>query len=426
MFKVLVIAYYFPPMGLSGVQRTLKFVKYMKKYNWEPTVITTGATGYFAHDYTLLKEAEDAEIRIIRTEGVDPYSLMAKQKTLKMPPEFIRNFLSKISKTLFIPDNKIFWAKKAYKVAKELLTKEKFDIIFVTIPPFSTFPMAAQLSREFDISLFVDYRDLWTGNQFEFNLTPYHKYLHKKKEYKALKIADKIIAVNRKVKEKLLGTFPFLTFEDVVIIPHGFDDEDFVGIEPIPNVNNKLRLTHAGIFYDYVTPKYMLHALKKLSLERPDVVEDMELIFLGHLRKENQRLVNKLGLQAYVKDFGYLDHGDTIKRILSSDVLWLMIGNKHSADSHTPGKLFEYFRTRKPIIACVPDGAAKTAAQEYGASFITEPDNIDQIKDTLLKVYKMYKSGSLPVPNEDFITRHRRDILTEQLTKHFQFYLREV
>lgn len=426
MFKVLVIAYYFPPMGLSGVQRTLKFVKYMKNYNWEPTVLTTGATGYFAHDMTLLKECEDADIRIIRTEGLDPYSMLSKRKTVKLPPEYLRKLLSRISKTFLIPDNKIFWAKKAYKVAKDLLSREKFDIIFVTIPPFSTFPMAAALSREFDISLFVDYRDLWTGNQYEFNLTPYHRYLHKKKEYRSLKTADKIIVINRKIKERLLNTFPFLTFEDVVIIPQGFDEEDFIGIEPIPNVNNKMRLTYSGIFYEYVTPKYFLYAFKKLSLERPDVAADMELIFIGHLRKENQNLVNKLGIQSYVKDYGYLDHRESIRRIMSSDVLWFMIGNKHSADSLSTGKLFEYIRTKKPIIACVPDGAAKTAAMEYGASFIADPDNIDQIKDTILKVYNLYRSHSLPSPNEEFINKHRRDLLTEQLTKNFQFYLREV
>ncbi|MGE5402068.1 MAG: glycosyltransferase [Ignavibacteriales bacterium] len=426
MFKVLVIAYYFPPMGLSGVQRTLKFVKYMKKYNWEPTVLTTGKTGYFAHDLSLMKECEDAGIRIVRTEGMDPYSLLAKYKTIKMPPEYIRKFLSRVSKTFLIPDNKVFWSKKAYFVAKELLEKEKFDIIFVTIPPFSAFTMASKLSKEFDISLFVDYRDLWTGNQFEFNLTPLHKYLHKKMEYKALKIADKVIAVNRKVKEKLLNTFKFLTFEDVIILPHGFDEEDFTNVTPIPKENTKLRITHAGIFYEYITPRYFLKAFKKLSEERPDVAENIELVFLGHLRKENISLINKLGLQPYVKNLGYLDHKETIKRIISSDVLWMMVGKKANSDSHTPGKLFEYFGTRKPVIACLPEGAAKTAAQEYGAAFITEPDNIEQIKNTLLEVHRLYKAGKLPQPNEDFIHKHRREVFTEQLTKSFQFYLRAI
>jgi len=426
MFKVLVISYYFPPMGLSGVQRIFKFVRYMKKYNWEPTVITTGETGYFAHDNSLMKECEAAEIRILRTEAMDPYSLMASYKTVNMPREWIRKMLSRISKTIFIPDNKIFWASKAYKAAKDLLEKENFDIIFVSIPPFSTFRMASKLSKEYDISLFVDYRDLWTSNQFAFNLTPFHSWIHKRMEYKALKVADKVITINRKIKEKLINTFNFLTFEDVIILPQGYDQEDFQDIKPELKLNNKLRLTFAGIFYDMFTPKYFLRAFKELTRERPDAAENIELHFIGHLRKENQKYIKKLGLQSYVKDFGYLDHSETLKKIISSDVLWMMIGKGPNADSISTGKLYEYFGSRKPVIASVPEGAAKMAAQEYGAAFITEPDNITQIKEAILTVHNLYRSNCLPKPNEEFVERHRRDFLTEQLTKHFQFYLKEV
>ncbi len=426
MFKVLVISYYFPPMGLSGVQRTAKFVKYMKNYNWEPTVITTGNTGYFAHDYSLLKEIDEAGVRVIRTEANDPYSMLAQKKTMKMPSEIVRKTMSNISKTFFIPDNKKSWSNKAYKVAKELLHKEKFDIIYTSAPPFSSFVIASELRKEFNIPLFVDYRDLWTGNQFSFNLTPYHRHLHKKMEYAALKSADKVLTTNRRIKEKLLKTFKFLTFEEVTILPHGFDEDDFQKVAPLPKLNNKMKLLYAGMFYEFITPKYFLQAFKELTIERPDIAENIELHFIGHFRKENVKLVNKLGLQAYVKEHGYLDHKDTVQRLISADVLWMMIGNGKNADTISAGKLYEYFGSRKPVIACVPEGASKTSAQEYGASFITDPDNIDQIKNTLIKVHDLYKIGNLPQPNEEFVQKHRRDSLTEQLTKYFQFYLREI
>ncbi|MDP4193135.1 MAG: glycosyltransferase, partial [Bacteroidota bacterium] len=342
------------------------------------------------------------------------------------PPEFMRRFLSRVIKTFFIPDNKFAWANKAYSAAKELLEKEEFDIICVSIPPFSSFTLAAKLSKEFDISLFVDYRDLWTGNQFAFNLTPYHRVLHKRMEYKALKVADKVVTINRKIKERLLSTFQFLTFEDILILPHGFDEEDFSSAVPIPKANNKMRLTYTGLFYENITPKYFLQAFKKLTYERPDIAENIELHFIGHLRKENKRLIDKLNLQAYVKDYGYLEHKETIRRIVSSDVLWMMIGRGKSSDSISTGKLFEYFGSRKPVIACVPDGAAKIAAQEYGAAFVTEPDDIEQIKNAILKVHSMYRAGSLPQANEDFVQKHRIDVLTEQLTKSFQFYMKAV
>ncbi len=426
MFKVLVISYYFPPMGLSGVQRVLKFVKYMRGNNWEPTVITTGSTGYFAHDPVLFKEAEKLNLRVIRTEAFDPLSIMAKYKTIRMPREFIRKFLSRVSKTFFIPDNKIHWSNKAYKVASDLMSKEKFDIIFVSIPPFSTFSIAAKLSQKFDVSLFVDYRDLWTNNQFAFNPTPYHTYKHKKLEYKALKVADKIIAVNRRIKESLLSTFKFLTFEDVVIIPHGYDLEDIETAVVEPKLNSKMRLTYSGMFYEFITPKYFLQAFKQLTIERPDIAENIELHFIGYLRKENQKLVKKLGLIPYVKDHGYLDHSSTITKLLSSDVLWFMLGKSKSADSVSPGKMFEYFGTKKPILACVPEGIAKVASQEYGASYVTEPDNVEEIKNALIKIHNDYRDKKLPQPNDEYVNKHRKDIQTEQLTKLFQFYLRVI
>ncbi|MCX6149969.1 MAG: glycosyl transferase family 1 [Ignavibacteriales bacterium] len=426
MFRVLVISYYFPPMGMGGVQRTLRFVKYMKNFNWEPTVITTGATNYYAHDPVLLEEIITNNLRVIRTDPLNSDFLFAKNKTYKMKPEFLRKFISRVIKTIFIPDNKKSWSKKAFAIAKNLLEKEKFDIIFVSIPPFSSFNIAAKLSQMFDISLFVDYRELWTHNQFSFNLTPYHKYLHKKMEYGALKVADKIITVNRKIKEKLLSTFQFLTFDDVLILPEGYDLEDFANITRESKLNNKLRLTYAGMFYEFITPKYFLKAFKELTIERPDVAENIELHFIGYLLKENHKLIKKLGLIPYVKDFGYIDHKSTIIKLLSSDVLWMMIGNSKNSDTLSTSKLFEYFGTRKPIIGCVPEGAARSSLQEYGASFITEPNNIQQIKETIIQVHKLYREGNLPKPNEEFVEKHRGDYLTEQLTKQFQFYLREI
>lgn len=426
MFKVLVIAYYYPPLGLSGVQRTLKFTKYMSKFGWQPTVITTGNVAYFAHDFSLLKEAEEAKVNIIRTEAFDVNAIVGRQyETVNMPKEYVRKILSGISKVIFIPDNKNSWAKKVYKITRELLQKEKFDIIYVTIPPYSSFVYAAKLKKEFGIPLFVDYRDLWFGNHFAFYPTPYHSYKHKKLEYKALHSAEKIIVINRKIKEKLLQTFPFLKYDEVIIIPHGYDPADFEiqkdNIEP----SSKMKLTYAGIFYENITPEYFLKAFKQLSIERPDIAANIELEFIGHLRKENRKLIKELGVYEFVRDYGYLEHKEAVRKLIASDVLWMMIGEIHNADTISTGKLYEYFGTRKPILGCVVEGVAKKALQEYGASFITKPDDIQEIKKTIIHIHDLYQKKKIPIPNEEFILKHDRILLTEQLTKAFQFYLKE-
>ncbi|MCF6271340.1 MAG: glycosyltransferase [Melioribacteraceae bacterium] len=425
MFKVLVITYYFPPMGLSGVQRVLKFTKYMSDYNWEPTVITAGKTGYYAHDKSLLKEAEESNIRVIRTDAFDPNSLLAKYGTISMPREFVRKILSKISKFIFIPDNKKSWANKAYTEAKKLLTDEKFDLIFVSIPPFSQFEVAAKLKKEFDLPLVVDYRDLWFGNHFGFYPTPYHKYKHKKLEYAALKAADKIITVNRRIKEKLLTTYQFLHFEDFDIIPHGFDPKDFENVKPITFETKKLRILYSGIFYENITPKYLLKAFHELSQERPDITENIELHFVGHFRKENRKLVKKLNLFENVIEHGYLNHNEVLRYLVSVDLLWVMLGNGLNMNMVSAGKLFEYFGTRKPIVATVPEGASKTAAENYKASFITKPNDISEIKAMLVKVYELYHKNELPIPDEEFVIDHDRNYLTKKLINNFQFFLKD-
>lgn len=425
MFKVLVIAYYFPPMGLSGVQRTLKFVKYMKQNNWEPTVLTTAETGYYAHDYSLLEEAEKSEIKIVRTSAKDVNSLLSSKGTVKIPPEWLRKLLNRLSQTFFIPDNKKSWSKKVYSVAEKLLSEEKFDLIFVSGPPFSSFITAHKLKDKFKIPLVVDYRDLWFGNQFSFYPTFIHKILHKKMEYLCLKKSEKVIVTNRKIKEKLLNYYQFLTFEDVVIIPHGFDPEDFDNLKVIPKDNNKLHLTYSGLFYEFITPKYFLKAFKKLTIERPDIASQFELHFIGHFRKENLKLIKKLKIESFIKIHGYLEHKTALIKLMSSDVLWIMVGESKNSDTISSGKLFEYFGTKKPIFAMLPEGNLKTNSQEYGASIISDPYDINNITQCLINIFELYKSNNLPKPNEDFVFKHRRDFLTEQLVKQFQFLIKE-
>ncbi len=424
MLKVLVITYYFPPMGLSGVQRTLKFVKYLKKYNWEPTVITTGKVGYFAHDNYLQQELDETAIRILRIEGKEPNSFLAGLGTIKMPREFIRQIFNKISQSLFFPDNKISWAKKAVLKAREMLQKEHFDAVFISGPPFSLFYEFSKVKRNNNIPLVLDYRDLWFGSYFAFYPTFIHKIIHKKMEYKSLKAADLVTVTNRIIKERLIKNYNFLTHNDIAIISHGFDHEDFERIPAQPKANRRMIIAYSGIFMVYSTPGYFLKAFKKLALERPDVAKNIELHFVGFLREENKKLIKKLKMEEFVFDHGYVDHNEAIAKLKSADVLWMMVGRRKNIEAILPGKLYEYIGSGKPILGCVPDGAAKIALSEYPAAFICEPDDVEQIKETILRIYDLYIKKSFPVPESELLVKFRRDYLTEQLAKQFNNLLK--
>ncbi len=163
---------------------------------------------------------------------------------------------------------------------------------------------------------------------------------------------------------------------------------------------------------------------KEISVERPDIAANIELEFIGHLRDENRKLISYLGLNEFVRDYGYMEHKDSVKKLLGGDVLWMMIGKIPNADTISTSKLFEYFGTKKPILGCVPEGVASTALKEYNASFICEPDNIGEIKSKIIEIHNLFINKNLPVPNEEFITKHSRIFLTEQLITSFQFFLK--
>ena len=410
-------------MGLSGVQRILKFVKYFPQNNWNPTVLTSAETGYFAHDPDLLKEI-DPSVKIIRVKGNEINAKLSALGTIKIPGETTRKIINRINQFFNIPDNKVSWTKKALIEARKLLSEEQFDLIFVTAPPFSAFQLGAKLKKEFKIPLAIDYRDLWYGYQFSKYFTPYHSYKHKKLEYGVLKEADKIFVTNRRIKETQIETYKFLDSNDVVIIPHGYDPPDFEAAPIIKKKNNKMILTYTGSFYEFITPKYLLKAFALLKKERKDIADNIELHFVGAQTKELRKLSVKFGLEDNVKEYGYLTHIESVAKIKSSDVLWMMVGYGKNSDTISSGKLFEYFGARKPILACLPEGALKSYAMQYGASYLSDPENIQNIKESLIKIYSDYQLGNLATPKEEFIEKFRRDFLTEQLTKELQFMVK--
>jgi glycosyltransferase involved in cell wall biosynthesis len=426
MRKVLVVAYYFPPMGLSGVQRTLKFVKYLPLYNWEPTVLTITPGTYFARDESLLKEIEPLQLRVVRTGSVDLTRFFRKgnspeTRVLKMPREWVRKGLNVGSQFFFIPDNKIGWKRKACRAASELLQREKFDLIFSTAPPYTDFLIGQYLKKKFRVPLVLDYRDAWIDNPYHFYLTPIHRWLHHSLENRVLRVSDKIITINRRIKELLLKRYQFLQYQDVEIISQGFDPDDFGsgGTTPVAH-GQKMRLTYSGTFIDKRTPKYFLRALARIFQEQPGLRNKIEACFVGHFREENLKLVRKLALQDVVRVMGYVDHSECVRTLLASDVLWLIIGKGTGEDMMSTGKLFEYLGARKPILGCVPDGVAKTTIEDSGAGIVVDPYDVEGIAAAIKTLHGKYESGTLIGPDADYVDKFNRKRLTADLARTFE------
>ena len=413
--KVLIIAYYFPPMGLSGVQRTAKFAKYLKRYGWLPTVLTVEPGAYFAFDDSLLKEIEEAGVRVVRTQSLDMSRLLKKRHVIRMPSEFTRKLLQFFNDTFFIPDTKILWKYKAVRTAIKLHKQEKFDLIFATSPPQTDFLIGAKLKKKLGIPLVIDYRDAWLDYPFKYFPTPLHRFIHKHLERKVLKAADRVIVTHRRVKEGILKRYGLFDYNEIDIIPQGYDPEDILHVSKKKTHSSKMKITHAGTFYASRTPKYFLEALSNVLKADHKLRDKIEVIFIGNLRNCDQKLIQKLELNNIVKILGYLPHRECVEHLLDSDVLWFVIDN----DYQTPGKLYEYFGTRKPIIASVVDGYTRRLLLESKAAICVDLRDVKGHEEAILEFYSKFEQKKLPRIPIEFSTKFDRLVLTGELAKVF-------
>jgi len=423
--RVLVLAYYFPPMGSSGVQRTGKFVKYLQRYGWQPTVLTVEPYGYIAKDESLLAELTPLDICIARTPPAGPSRLLSRREIVRLPAERTRRVLSMLSDTVFIPDNKIGWRRRAVEMAARLHAETPFDLIFATAPPFTSFLIGRDLRARLKKPLVLDYRDPWLEYPFKFYPTPLHRWAHATLERRCLRASGHVVTTNRRVKELILTRHRFLTYHEISIIPQGYDEEDFErvkfeeqaaeGARKKSAGSKRIRITYAGIFMEDRVPDHFLQALHDLYAESPKLRGRFECVFVGTVRPEHQRLVERLGLQDSVTMTGYLPHRECVRELLRSDVLWMVVGD----DVGSPGKTYEYIGARKPILALAPDGFIKQAVLEAGG-VVVPPTDVPAIARALAEFHEKFEHHQLSGPSEEVVCKYSRERLTGDLVKVFE------
>lgn len=404
-------------MGMGGVQRTLKFAKYLKQYDWEPVILTDSPKKYFAVDESLLKEAIESGIKIERTgEEINDVSKII----IKTPNEKLRKLRSRTGQFVFIPDNKIVWKKKALKKADEIWEKYGgFNVIFATAPPYTDFLIGQEIKKKYKVPLVIDYRDAWVDSPvLNFYPTPFHKMSNMRLEKSVLKDANKIITTNRRVKELIISRYGNIDYNEVKIIPHGYDAEDFekVKASELPETN-KMRITYSGSFYTR-NPKFYLEAIHKFFIKYPELKNEVEFCFIGIISKDNQALIKNYELENSIKILGYINHLECLKYLMASEVLFLMISRGDNDDAAMPGKVGEYIGSRKNIIACIPEGVTKKMLEKYNAVKFVDEDP-DELMKAFYEYYNLYKSNALPVANEEVVEQYDRKSQTYELAKEF-------
>lgn len=415
MRRVLIIAYYFPPMGLSGVQRTAKFAKYLPSAGWEPTVLTAHPGGYYAFDDDLLEEVKRAGVRIERTASLDPTQFFGRGRRVNMPDASARKRFQNISQWLFIPDNKIGWMPFALARGLQLLRNENYDAIFSTAPPYTCHLIGAALSRITGIPLTLDFRDDWLENPYSSYPTPLHRRLHDALERTVVRQCVTPIAINTYIRDSLAKRHPAAA-ENMRVIPQGYDAEDFEDLQ-IASTNNKMTFLYGGVFYEPQTPVFFLEGVHHFLQRHPAAREDILLAFVGYLTERHQTLIDRFGLREQVRLMGYRPHDEAVRQLSAADVLWMTVGRQKREEQISTGKLFEYFGARKPVLGLVPAGAARDAIITYRAGRTAPPDEPDAVGKAVEDLYFRWKKNDLPEPDEAFVQSLDRRRLAQKLAE---------
>jgi glycosyltransferase involved in cell wall biosynthesis len=414
--KVLVITYYWPPSGGPGVQRVLKFCKYLPEFGWEPIVLTVKDGEYPNIDLSLEKEAEDLDIRVIKTKTSEPFALYKWMTGKKSMPSYELNksksgLLSNLSKWIrmnyFIPDARKGWIPYGVEAVRELLKKEKIDVIFSSGPPHSLHFIAKKLKEEFSVPWVADFRDPWTDlfyyDGHERSASAVRKDAEMEKEI--LNSADSVTAVSDGTKELLIEK---VTDLDAFVIHNGFDSDDFSGITANRNVDGKKIITYVGSMAKSQVSEGFFRAVSDLVHKEKKTIE---IRFVGNVHEKALELIHEYNLENQVNRLGYIEHQEVIRKLLESDLLLLVIPNTKKSKLIITGKLYEYLKSEKPILAIAEsDGDAARIINDTASGSVFDYDDAEGITSFLNK-----EDHQKPIQVEQFSRRELTKTLVNVL-----------
>lgn len=395
MKKVLIITYYWPPSGGSGVQRWLKFSKYLPEFGIEPIILTVDPeyATFPGSDFTLEKEIHPS-ITVYKTRAKNPLELYQKIRNKPAPQsgfsgEKKKGVLDKIFRfirgNVFLPDARIGWNPYAYSKAKELIKKHGIETVIITSPPHSSQLIGLRLKKEFSIQLIADLRDPWTEIFYNKELfrTKWAERQDANMEKLCLENADQIVVVSDAIKRSFSAKYPVIQ-NNIVVIPNGFDEADFsmeksVVLSEIPSKEKVI--SYVGNLGEQYPIDGFLQAFSNLVNNE----KEWKLRFVGNCHVGVKNKVENLNLTKQVEFIPYVDHAAAIQFMLTSTILLLIIPEVEDNKGILTGKLFEYLATRNPILLIGPaDGDAAKIVNEHAFSAVVDSHESEKMYNFML------------------------------------------
>ena len=426
--NVLLITYYFPPSGGSGVQRPTKFVKYLPQFGWDPIVLTVQPE--FAAYPNLDSQLETdipAEIQVHRTKSWDPYTLYGHLVQKKKQDLVSVGFISEdspgfwdyvarwIRANIFLPDARVGWNNYALKEAEEIINSNVIDVIITTGPPHSTHIIGKKLNRRYNIPWVADFRDPWTEIDYleRLPLTRIARKINSRLEQSVLDNANAILVVS----PAMMDSFKQKTQTRCVTIYNGFDHEDFVSSENYSPQDDAFVIAHIGNMNADRNPENVWRVIGQNY--REGKLEKLKIRLIGNADSSVLASIRDEGIEHLLEQSGYLAHDKAIHQLQRSTILLLPINRVPSAKGIITGKLFEYLASNKPILGVGPvDGDAAKIIYETGSGEMIHFDDTNKIDDFIKQSYRSWEKGNaFRLPDREKVDAYSRSKLTQRLTE---------
>jgi glycosyltransferase involved in cell wall biosynthesis len=420
MKRILILAYYFPPIGMGGTQRIAKFAQYLPQFGWQPTVVTVKQIAYWSTDETLLQNLR--HVAIHRTGSLDPqrmlYKIQRGKKSKSRPLSGaatgrLHLVFNKILSFFLLPDSKILWKFHALQKVEDLFKVENFQAVLTTSPPHSVHLLGKAIAERYPIKWVADFRDGWAGGVVVHEPTFFHRFMNRKMQDAVVRRADALIAVSEGIRNTLEQSAT-ANAAKCVLIPNGYDKSDF------PARNRKLQndiivMCHSGTITKFSNPDLFLQSVKILLDKQPQWREKLKLHFVGfdatgRFRKQ----IDDNALNGVVEYFGYRSHGVALQFLMNADML-LLIAIGRNGDAFIPGKTLEYLGSQKPIF-CITNIRDTQELLERASSLIVSSDSPAEIVAEKLLSMLDGKIGDKAVQPE-FLDQFDRRNQTRQLAE---------
>lgn len=395
--RLLLVSYHFPPVGGAGVQRPVKFVKYLRQFGWDVSVLMAANPSVPVFDNSLLVDIPE-ETNLVKARTWEPDYSLKKNVANKNQNHHSSSLLSpvksacrKIARSgaglLLQPDSQILWYPNALKAGKKLLKEIHHDAILATAPPYSNLVLASKLKRISGLPLILDFRDEWDLSS---------KYLENHQQDRishliqtclqksVMKHADAIVATTKASTQRLLErAHQFGTDAIGKCIYNGFDLDDFDHLdEPFQKPDShtaqkRFRIVYTGTLWNLTTVEPLIHAIEAVHQSQPEILKNLELQFIGRKTPEQQALLERIKQTACTLiTEEYCAHHEALKKMANADALCLLLSDVEGADRVAPAKLFEYLAVKREILSITPSGETADILGSFWPASNFRADNV--------------------------------------------------